>query len=70
MGSAGPRGGLSTKIHHAVDGRGRPPAFDAMADRDRNVVERSFAHLNQWRRLATRYEELAITYRAAAAIHE
>lgn len=48
---------------------GRPPAFDARAYKDRNVVERSFAHLKQWRGLATRYDKLAITYRAAAVLH-
>jgi len=31
-------------------------------------VERSFARLKQWRRLATRYDKLAIDYRAAALL--
>lgn len=44
---------------------GRPPAFDARAYKNRNVVERSFAYVKQWRGLATRYDKLAITYRAA-----
>ena len=48
---------------------GRPPAFDEDAYRDRNVVERSFALVKQWRGLATRYDKLAITYRAAAVLH-
>jgi len=47
---------------------GRPPAFDAAAYRNRNVVERSFAYVKQWRGLATRYDKLAITYRAAVVI--
>lgn len=47
---------------------GRPPGFDADAYRDRNVVERSFALAKQWRGLATRYDKLAITYRAAVTI--
>ena len=47
---------------------GRPPAFDASAYRKRNVVERSFAYVKQWRGLATRYDKLAITYRAAVVI--
>ena len=34
----------------------------------RNVVERSFAALKQWRGLATRYDKLAIVYRAAAVL--
>ena len=47
---------------------GRPPGFDAEAYRGRNVVERSFALAKQWRALATRYDKLAITYRAAVTI--
>lgn len=48
---------------------GRPPAFDAEIDKGRNVVERRFCHLKQWRGLATRYDKLAITYRAAAVLN-
>jgi transposase len=48
--------------------RGRPPGFDPDAYRGRNVVERSFALAKQWRGLATRYDKLAITYRAAVTI--
>ena len=47
---------------------GRPHAFDAEAYRDRNVVERSFALAKQWRGLATRYDKLALTYRAAVVL--
>lgn len=47
---------------------GRSPAFDAGVYRRRNVVERSFAYVKQWRGLATRYDKLAITYRAAVVI--
>lgn len=42
---------------------GRPPAFDAQTYRARNVVERAFNALKQWRGLATRFDKLAITYR-------
>ncbi|MGW0789826.1 IS5 family transposase [Streptomyces sp. NPDC002911] len=125
------RGGLTTKIHHAVDGQGRPLAvvvtpgqahdghtlplplgdlrvprrairvalkarkiaaviperrdqqehrrrrgsaggrpskFDPVAYKNRNVVERSFALLKQWRGLATRFDKLAIVYRSAAVL--
>lgn len=44
---------------------GRPPGLDTAAYRGRNVVERHFALTKQWRGLATRYDKLAITYRAA-----
>ena len=47
---------------------GRPPAFDAQAYRGRNVVERSFNTVKQWRGLATRYDKLAIVYRGAAVL--
>ncbi|MEU3847549.1 IS5 family transposase [Micrococcus terreus] len=47
---------------------GRPPAFDGQAYCGRNVVERYFALAKQWRGLATRYDKLAITYRAAVTV--
>lgn len=47
---------------------GRAPAFDAEIYKARNVVERSFNLSKQWRGLATRYDKLAITYRAAAVL--
>jgi transposase len=47
---------------------GRPPQFDAEDYRHRNVIERGFNHLKQWRGLATRYDKLALTYRAAAVL--
>lgn len=47
---------------------GRPPRFDADRYKDRNVVERSFNAIKQWRALATRYDKLAITYRAGLLI--
>ena len=48
---------------------GRPPLLDTDVYKDRNVVERSFALNKQWRRIAPRYDKLAITYRAAAVLH-
>jgi transposase len=47
---------------------GRPPAFDAQDYKGRNVVERNFNNVKQWRGLATRYDKLAIVYRAAAVL--
>jgi transposase len=54
----------------AAKGRrgGRPPGFDRAAYRRRNVVERCVNRLKQWRRVATRYDKLAVRYRAAAVI--
>ena len=47
---------------------GRPPAFDAVAYKGRNVVERSFNDHKQWRGLATRYDKLAVTYRGGVVL--
>lgn len=43
---------------------GRPPAFDDQAYRARNVVERFFARIKQWRAIATRYDKYARNYRS------
>jgi transposase len=48
---------------------GRPPAFNAEDYKARNVVERRFCDVKQWRGLATRYDKLAIVYRAAAVLN-
>ncbi|XBH23188.1 IS5 family transposase [Jonesiaceae bacterium BS-20] len=47
---------------------GRPPEFDRATYRNRNVVERAFGLLKQWRGIATRYDTLAVTYRAGVDI--
>ncbi|MFW9159397.1 transposase [Corynebacterium striatum] len=36
--------------------------------KDRNVVERAFGLMKQWRGLATRYDKLAVTYRAGVVL--
>jgi transposase len=43
---------------------GRRPAFDKAIFRDRNVVERCFARLKQFRAIATRFDKLAVRYHA------
>ena len=43
---------------------GRPPAFDRDRYKQRNVVERCFNRLKQFRALATRYAKRAAYYRA------
>lgn len=45
---------------------GRPPGFDAEKHEERNAVERCIARLKQWRGLALRTDEPAITSQAAA----
>ncbi|WP_329195134.1 IS5 family transposase [Streptomyces sp. NBC_01435] len=47
---------------------GRPSKFDPVAYKNRNVVERSFALLKQWRGLVARFGKLAIVYRSAAVL--
>jgi transposase len=48
---------------------GRPVSFDRELYKNRNVVERSFNLLKQWRALATRYDKLAIVYRGGAVLN-
>ncbi|MFD3730109.1 IS5 family transposase [Streptomyces sp. NPDC058632] len=43
---------------------GRPPNFDREPYKDRNVVERRFSRLEQFRAVATRFGKLAARYRA------
>lgn len=47
---------------------GRPPSFDAEAYKERNVVERAFNRLKQWRGVATRYDKHARNYRAGIVV--
>jgi transposase len=41
---------------------GRPPAFDPVAYKRRNVVERCFNRFKQYRAIATRYDKTALSY--------
>lgn len=43
---------------------GRPPKLDRDKYKKRHVVECGFNVFKQWRGLATRYDKLALTYRA------
>lgn len=47
---------------------GRPPGLGAEKYKKRNVVERSFSLLKQWRALATRYDKHATIYRGAVVL--
>ncbi|MET7609262.1 IS5 family transposase [Streptomyces avermitilis] len=47
---------------------GRPPAFDRDLYKDRNVVERCFARLKQFRAIATRFDKLATRYEAGVQL--
>lgn len=45
-----------------------PIPYDAEAYSDRNLIERAFCRLKDWRRIATRYDKLAINFASAVAI--
>jgi transposase len=45
--------------------RKRRQAFDEIAYRQRNLIERMFCRLKDWRRIATRYDKLAANFAAA-----
>jgi transposase len=47
---------------------GRPPGFDRQVYKRRNVIERAFNKAKHWRAVATRYDKLAITYRAGVVL--
>lgn len=47
---------------------GRPVTYDALEYKGRNVVERGFNVLKQWRALATRFDKHALTYRGAIVL--
>jgi transposase len=44
------------------------PPFDNASYKDRNVIERAFSHLKDWRRVATRYDKLARNFRATVTL--
>jgi|TARA_B100002003_G_C13964735_1_gene467124 transposase len=48
--------------------RKRFHSFDADAYKLRNLIERAFCRLKDWRRIATRYDKLAVNYAAAVTL--
>ena len=48
---------------------GRPVALDVAAYKGRNVIERQYAHLKQWRGLVTLHDKYSILYRAAVLLN-
>lgn len=44
------------------------PPFDEASYKGRNVIERAFSHLKDWRRVATRYDKLARNFRATVTL--
>ena len=50
------------------ENRGGSVTFNAEDYKNRNVVERAFNKLKNWRGLATRYDKYAITYRGSVVL--
>lgn len=48
--------------------RKKRPPFNATLYKARNVIERAFSHLKDWRRVATRYDKLARNFQATVAL--
>lgn len=48
---------------------GRPVGLDAADYKNRNVIERHYCHLKQWRGLATRYDKHAEMFYAAVTLN-
>jgi len=44
------------------------PPFDQLSYKGRNVIERAFCYLKDWRRVATRYDKLARNFQATVAL--
>ena len=57
------RRGVGAVIPTRKDQRTRP-SFDREAYRERNLVERAFGRLKEFRRIATRYEKLEASFLA------
>ena len=55
---------LDQKVHR----RGHPPKFDRDAYRRRNVIERCVGWLKECRRVATRFEKLAVNFLAVIKV--
>jgi transposase len=47
---------------------GRPVGYDVEDYKHRNVVERAFNQLKNWRGLATRYDKHALVYRGGVVL--
>ena len=45
-----------------------PPAFDPTAYRARNLIERAFCRLKDWRAIATRYDKTARNFLAGVSL--
>lgn len=60
--------GIEAVIPARSNAQGVSGVFDAERCRGRNVVERHFGWLKQWRGLATRFDKYAVIYRSAVVL--
>jgi transposase len=58
----------STPVIKPNPTRKKIPPFDKVSCKGRNVIERAFSHLEDWRRVARRYDKLARNYRATVTL--
>jgi transposase len=58
----------STPVTKPNPTRKKIPPFDAASYKGRNVIKRAFSHLKDWRRVATRYDKLARSFRATVTL--
>jgi transposase len=58
----------STPVIKPNPTRKKIPPFNKVAYKGRNVIERAFSHLKDWRRVATRYDKLARNFRATVTL--
>jgi transposase len=60
--------GVIPVIAYKSNEKGAARPFDTVTYKKRNVIERLFGHLKECRRIATRYEKLAVRYHAFVKI--
>ena len=60
--------GIEPVIAHRDNETGRVEPFDGESYRRRNIIERTIGWLKEFRRIATRYEKLALHYLGMIAI--
>jgi len=60
--------GITPVIAYKSNEKGASRPFDTVTYKNRNVIERLFGHLKECRRVATRYEKLAVRYHAFVKI--
>jgi len=60
--------GVTPVIAYKSNEEGASRPFNSVAYKSRNVIERLFGHLKECRRVATRYDKLAVRYHAFVKI--